>query len=206
MPRILAIIAALLLTPAVFADEYRQGRHYDAINPVVEPHVAEGKVEIVEMFWYGCPHCYEFESVIGAWLENKPDNVEFVRVPAVFARNWETHARAYYAAEQLGILDRAHQALFDAIHRDRRKLFDEDALAAFFSDYGVTEDEFHTAFNSFDVDKKTRHAIALTRRYGIGGVPAIIVNGKYRTSTQQTGTYEDLLKVADYLAAKESNR
>lgn len=204
------IPAALLLCFAVAAsadDAYRQGRHFDAISPAVDTAVEGDRIEIVEMFWYGCPHCYQFEPVIDGWLEHKADNIEFVRVPAVFARNWETHARAYYAAEQLGVLGQSHKALFDALHRDRKRLFTEDALAEFFTRFGVSADDFRAAYNSFDVDKKTRRAISLTRRYGIGGVPAIIVNGKYRASTTQTdGSYEELLKVADFLAAKESGR
>ena len=191
---------------ATAEDEFRLGRHYEKITPPVETSVADGKVEVVEMFWYGCPHCYEFEPTLEKWLEHKPDNIEFVRVPAVFAHNWEIHARAYYAAQQLGILDKTHRALFDALHKERRRLFDEDSLAAFYADFGVTEQLFRDAYESFDVDSKVRHAIALTRKYGISGVPSIIVNGTYRTGTQQAGDYDTVLKVAEFLAAKESNR
>lgn len=126
--------------------------------------------------------------------------------PGGFAHNWEIHARAYYAAQQLGILDKTHRALFDALHKERRRLFDEDSLAAFYADFGVTEQQFRDAYESFDVDSKVRHAIALTRKYGISGVPSIIVNGTYRTGTQQAGDYDTVLKVAEFLAAKESNR
>ncbi|MGE0485167.1 MAG: thiol:disulfide interchange protein DsbA/DsbL [Gammaproteobacteria bacterium] len=191
---------------AVAEDEFRPGRHYEKITPPVETEVGEGKVEVVEMFWYGCPHCYEFEPAIKQWLEHKPDNIEFVRVPAVFAHNWEIHARAFYAAQQLGILDKTHGALFDALHKERRRLFDEDALATFYAGFGVTEQQFRDAYESFDVDTKVRHAVALTRKYGISGVPAMIVDGTWRTGTQQAGDYENVLKVVDFLAAKDKDR
>jgi protein dithiol oxidoreductase (disulfide-forming) len=207
MIRSLFVLLGLLITTVVLADdEFVAGRHYDNIDPPTETNVAAGKIEIVELFWYGCPHCYEFEPLIASWLKTKAPYIEFVRMPAVFAANWEIHARAFYAAEQLGVLDQVHEPLFDALHRERRKVFSEGELAAFYAEHGVRAEDFHKAYNSFDVDKKTRRAAALTRKYGIGGVPAIIINGKYRSSTQQAGSYENLLKVANFLAAKEASR
>lgn len=207
MKSILAAAALLLCAAASASDELQPGRHYDLIEPPAETAVGAGKVEVVELFWYGCPHCYQFEPVIEQWLEGKPDHIEFVRMPAVFAPNWEVHARAYYAAEQLGVLERVHEPLFDALHRERRKVFTEDQLAAFYAELGVPEADFRAAYNSFDVDKKARRAAALTRKYGIGGVPAIVVDGKYRTSTQQSGgSYENLLKIAETLAARSADR
>jgi thiol:disulfide interchange protein DsbA len=188
------------------AQEFVAGQHYQEVKPAVPTSVAEGKVEVLELFWYGCPHCYAFEPQLSEWVKNKPEYVEFVRVPAVFAHNWEVHARAYYAAQQLGVLEKVHQPLFDAIHKQGRKVFSEDELAAFFADLGVDAEAFKKAFNSFDVDTKTRHAISLTRQYGITGVPAIIINGKYRTSAQEAGDLDTLLKVVETLADKEHKR
>lgn len=195
----LAFIAGVV---TAHADDYVAGQHYQAVVPP-QTTTTPGKIEVVEMFWYGCPHCYEFEPVIHDWLQGKPDYIEFVRVPAVFASNWEVHARAYYAAEQLGVLDQIHKPLFDALHVDKRKLFNVDELAAFFAEHGVAEQAFRTAYDSFDVDKKTRRAIAVTRGYGISGVPAVIVNGKYRSSAQYAGSYQNLLKLVEFLADKE---
>lgn len=203
------LCSALLAVVATFnvqADDIVAGQHYQEIKPPVPTSVGADKVEVLELFWYGCPHCYAFEPQLKEWLAKKPDYVEFVRVPAVFAHNWEVHARAYYAAIQLGVLDKVHSALFDAIHRDGRKVFSEDELVAFFADQGVPEAEFRKAYESFDVDTKTRHAISLTRQYGITGVPAIIINGKYRTSGQEAGDYGTLLKVVETLADKEHKR
>lgn len=192
-------------TVAATADEFNEGQHYERLSPP-QPTTTGDKVEVVELFWYGCPHCYAFEPAIAEWLKHKADFVEFVRVPAVFAKNWEVHARAYYAAQQLEVLEQIHRPLFEALHDEKRKLLSEDELAGFFAEYGVSAEAFHAAFNSFDVDTKTRHAIALTRSYGISGVPSIIVNGKYRSSAQSTGTYDNLLKLVDFLADKEHIR
>ena len=104
------------------------------------------------------------------------------------------------------VLDKIHRPLFDALHLEKRKLYTEDALATFFAEHGTPAEEFRQAFNSFDVDTKTRQAIAATRSYGITGVPAVIINGKYRSSARSTGSYENLLKLVDYLADKENGR
>lgn len=199
-------VLAMLAMANVNAQEFVAGQHYQDVKPPVATTVAEGKVEVLELFWYGCPHCYAFEPELSEWVKHKPDYVEFVRVPAVFAHNWELHARAYYAAQQLGVLDKVHQPLFDAIHKQGRKVFSEEELAAFFADQGIDAEAFKTAFNSFDVDTKVRHAIALTREYGITGVPAVIINGKYRTSAQEAGDFKTLLKVVESLADKEHKR
>ena len=199
------VLFLTLLVAAIGAgaeEPYVAGKHYQAVQPE-QPTSTPGKVEVVELFWYGCPHCYSFESTIQTWLKEKADYIEFVRIPAIFSRNWEIHARAFYAAEQLGVLETIHVPLFDALHRERRKLFDEDSLAGFFVEHGVEESAFRTAYNSFDVDSKARQAFSATRKYGITGVPAMVINGKFRSSAQATGDYENLLKLVDYLAAKE---
>ena len=159
---------------------------------------------MIEFFWYGCQHCYTFEPHIEDWLGSKADYVEFVRIPAVFGENWLIHARAYYAAEQLGVLDTIHTPLFEAIHVKKRKLLTENALAAFFAEFGTPDEAFRQAYNSFDVDTKARRAAAATRCYGITGTPAVIVNGKYRSSGRSAGSHQKLLKLVDYLADKEN--
>jgi len=200
------IIACSAATSAEDADTFNPGQHYEAVTPAVATATADGRVEVVELFWYGCPHCFKFEPSIEKWLQTKVDYIDFVRIPAVFASNWEIHARAYYAAEQLGVLEATHAALFDALHNQQRKLFSEDELVGFYAEHGVAEDDFRAAYNSFDVDTKTRNAVALTRKYGISGVPSIIVNGKFRSGASKTGTFERLLKLVDTLAAKEVER
>ena len=203
----IALLTLLFIAPlaALAADSFTEGEHYERIKPEVATH-ADGKIEVVEVFWYGCHHCFSFEPHINKWLKSKPDNVEFRRVPGVFARNWIPHARAYYTAEVLGVLDTIHAPLFDAIHEERRQINDEDTLARFFAEHGVADADFREAYNSFSVDTKTRQAMTASKEYGISGVPSVIVNGRYRTSARLAGTFENLLKVVDELVDKEGTQ
>ncbi len=199
---IFATVLALVCCQVQAADEYVIGSHYLEVSPAQATSV-EDQVEVVEMFWYGCPHCYTFEPYVEKWISGKSDDVTFVRIPAVFSRSWEPHARAYYTAQALGVLEQTHKPLFDAIHRDQQPLHNEDNLARFFSNYGVSVTDFRKVYNSFSVDGKVSRARQLSRAYGITGVPAVIVNGKYRTSASAAGSYDDLLKVIDQLVDKE---
>jgi protein dithiol oxidoreductase (disulfide-forming) len=196
----------LLVVGTSRAEEFVLGQHYQEIKPAVATSTTGDKVEVLELFWYGCSHCYAFEPLLQEWLKKKADYIEFVRVPAVFAQNWEVHARAFYAAQQLGVLDKVNNPLFDAIHKDGRKIGSAEEIGQFFAEKGVSAEEFKKAYSSFDVDTKTRRAITLTREYGINGVPALIVNGKYRSGAGEAGDLTTLLKLVDYLAAKEHNR
>ena len=162
------------------------------------------KVEVVELFWYRCPHCYRLLSFMERWEKNKPDNVTYVRMPAILSERWAFHARAYYAAELLGITDKIHRPLFDAIHAERRNLDNEAAMEAFFAEHGVSADTFRKAWRSFAVETKVRKARVMTKRYGITGTPAVIVNGKFRTDGTMTGSYPNMIRVIDDLVAKES--
>lgn len=161
------------------------------------------KIEVVEVFWYGCPHCYHFEPVIEKWLEEKSEYIEFIRMPGILGKNWLPHARAFYAAEKLGILEEIHEPLFDAIHKDKRKILDEKSLRAFFSEYGVSGADFDQAYNSREVEDKVRAAFSAGKNYALTGVPAIIINGKYTTSESMAGSFEKIIAVINTLAAKE---
>ncbi len=162
------------------------------------------KVEVIEFFWYGCPHCYSFEPALSEWLKNKPENVEFIRIPAVFSKLWGKHAKAYYTAEALGVVDKVHADFFDAIQNKRQKLTSEDDLADFFAAHGVDKQAFHEAYNSFLVDAKLRQAQAMAPRYGVTGVPAIIVNGKYKVTASLAKSQDNMINVMNELIKKES--
>ncbi|SCZ64588.1 thiol:disulfide interchange protein DsbA/DsbL [Thiohalomonas denitrificans] len=203
--RVLGLLMALFVlpfAPAGAEEDYAAGIDYERVSPPMttkEP----GKVEVHEFFWYGCPHCYRFEPHLQQWLEQKPDNVEFTRVPAIFNNpDWELHARAYYTAELLGALDRVHDPLFDAIHNQRKRLNTRDALRDFFAARGVEPDTFNKTFNSFAVESKIRRARDLTKRSGIDGVPAMVVDGEYRVSASQAASYKRLIGITDYLATQ----
>ncbi len=162
------------------------------------------KVEVIEFFWYGCPHCYSFEPALSEWLKNKPENVEFIRIPAVFSKLWGKHAKAYYTAEALGVVDKVHADFFDAIQNKRQKLTSEDDLADFFAAHGVDKQAFHEAYNSFLVDAKLRQAKSMAPRYGVTGVPAIIVNGKYKVTASLAKSQDNMINVMNELIEKES--
>lgn len=206
MARWLLAWMMLCLVPAVGAAppaaDFDEGIEYQRIVPA-QPTEDPAKVEVVEMFWYGCPHCYRFEPFVERWLAKAPKHVRFMRVAAPLNPSWVVHARAYYAAEALGVIDRIHKPLLDAIHKERRRLNTEDALAAFFTEHGVDERDFRRAFHSFAVETKVRRARDLARRYGVNSVPAVVINGKYRTDGTLAGGYERLLQVIDFLVAKE---
>lgn len=201
----LALVAGLFMMQTMPAlAGYDEGIEYLKITPPV-PTENSQKVEVVEVFWYGCPHCYHFEPRLVKWLKHKPANVEFIRIPAVFPNRplWELHARAYYTAELLGILDKTHEALFDAIHKYHQRLFDEDSLADFYAKYGVDKKLFKETMHSFGVQMKVDRAKELCRRYGIDGVPTIVINGKFKTFASLTNGEAGMLKVTDFLIDKE---
>ncbi len=204
----IVLVACMLplswVTTAVMAEEseWVAGKHYKVLPYPVRTRDAS-KIEVVELFWYGCPHCYQFNPLVHHWEKGLADDVDFWLSPATFGKAWVTHAQAFYAAQALGVQDRLHQPLFDAIARDRQPLNSEDALARFFTGYGVEEKDFKKAYNSFSVKSKVDQANARGRSYRATGVPALIVNGKYRISASEAGSHENMLKVADFLIAQE---
>jgi thiol:disulfide interchange protein DsbA len=194
-------IVSLLFLGAMLAKA--EGTGYETISPAQPTHDPQ-KVEVLEFFWYGCPHCYSFEPLLEAWVKKLPDNVEFIRQPAVFSDLWGKHAKAYFVAEALGVVDKVHADLFDALQNKRRKLETEDQLARFFVEHGVKEADFHEAFNSFLVDAKMRQAAGMPARYGVTGVPTVIVNGKYKINATLAGSHEKMIEVMNQLIKQES--
>ncbi|MGH8582450.1 MAG: thiol:disulfide interchange protein DsbA/DsbL [Gammaproteobacteria bacterium] len=187
--------------PAAAVEEFMLGRDYQAVTPP-QPVADSSKIEVLEVFWYGCPHCFDFEPYVAKWLADKPDDVDFKRVPAAFNKRWQLHARTYYAAEALGVLDKIHAPLFKAIHEEKQTLADEESLAGFFAKQGVSADDFKQTLSSFGVEGKLQQAQTMVRRYGITGVPAMVVNGKY-VAGATAGTFANMLKIVDFLVAKE---
>lgn len=203
------IAQASLLTLLLFGGAASAGSDtgYEILTPA-QPTQHSDKVEVIEFFWYGCPHCYAFEPKLEQWVKKLPKNVEFIRQPAVFNELWGKHAKAYFVAEALGVVDKVHADFFDAIQNKKEKLETEEELAKFFAAHGVTEAQFHEAYTSFAVDSKMRQAPATQARYGINGVPALVVNGKYLTNASVSGggqhAHEKMLEVVDALIKQES--
>ena len=194
---------ALLPGLAIAAPTYKEKIHYERVLPA-QPTTSGDKVEVVEMFWYGCPHCNNLEPYVNRWLKKKPAQAEFVRMPAIFRPDWELHARAYYTAEILGVLDTMHPAMFEAIHQQKRHLKTDADRQKVFAEHGVSAEDFNRVFRSFAVEAKIRRAKDMSQRYGIKGVPSLIVNGKYRTGAKLAGGNANIFRVVDYLVELES--
>ncbi|MBF0220160.1 MAG: thiol:disulfide interchange protein DsbA/DsbL [Gammaproteobacteria bacterium] len=182
---------------------YAEGMDYHLIVPSL-PSVDNGKVEVVEMFWYGCPHCFRFDPDVNKWLQGAPDYIEFKRMPAIFNNpTWQLHATAFYTAEALGVLEKLHQPLFDAINVHKRPLNSEELLQQFFLEQGVSEADFSKTFSSFAVKTRVNRAADISGKSGLTGVPVILVACKYRIDGPTAGSYERLLKIFTFLADKE---
>jgi thiol:disulfide interchange protein DsbA len=206
MKSLLIAVFSLLLMPltvgATDAIKYEEGVHYQLISPAVAT-ADPATIEVVELFWYGCPHCFVLAPMVTEWLKTKPKDVTFRLVPAIFSPQWAISARALYAAQALGAEDKLHMAMFNAIHADHRKLSNEDELVEFAGEVGIDKGEFRKAFESPTVDARVKKAALLTREYGLDGVPAVIVNGKYRVTAALAGGQEKILQVVDFLIQKE---
>lgn len=181
---------------------YQAGKDYIVLPTPVKT-ADPAKVEVVELFGYACPHCYSFEPVLEAWVAKQNDQVMFSRIPVVFGRSWEPLARAYYTAEFMNALEATHEPVFDAIHKERKRFRDLDDLTEFYTELGVDGEKFKKTFDSFAVKMKLNQGDAKVRSYQVDGVPAIVVNGKYRISGNTAGSNQAMLDVADYLIKQE---
>lgn len=203
--RVFFALWAVLASTLVLAQEpapYQEGKHYHEITPAVRTR-NPNKVEVTEVFWYGCGHCYHFAPVIKEWEKQQPDHVDVRHSPAIWRDVMETHARIYYTAKALGKLDDIHMAVFNAMHQDGKRLSSESEIAELFVKHGVKKEDFTKTFNSFGVKSQVQQADARQRSYGITGTPALVVNGQYRISGRDlSGGQAEMLKVADYLVNK----
>lgn len=199
---LLAFLFAAAQSSVVGAlERYIEGVHY---LEVLEPQPVEtGKnIEVREAFWYGCPHCYTLEPTIGGWLKIKPAKAQFVRMPAVLRPDWEPHARAFYAFQALGVLDKLHEPFFRAIHDKRQPLNNEQSIADFAASHGVDKARFRQVYNSFSVNTKANKAKQAGERYRLNSVPTLIVDGKYVTSPAMAGGNEAVMDVVNFLVEK----
>jgi thiol:disulfide interchange protein DsbA len=186
------------------ASKWVAGAQYQVLSPA-QPTVGDdhGKVEVAEVFMFGCPHCAAFEPLLQNWLKTAPSYVSFVRIPAVWNAVAELHARAYYTAEALGKTAEIDGPFFNEIHVKHNMLDSVDKLAAFFAQFGVDDKTFRSKFTSFEIDAKVSRAADLVKRYKVPGTPAIVIDGKYLTNGAMAGTYEMWFEIIDDLAAQE---
>lgn len=206
----MGLLVALMVSFAqlVTAEPWIEGKHYSRL-PIAMPTSDPSKIEVEEIFWYGCPHCYEFNNVyLPGWEKNLPEDVNFVMTPATFP-GWVNHAKAFYAAQFLGEWERLHQPIFDAIVANPKKYKTEGDLKDLFTANGVDGEAFDKLFTTGGFRKVSRieEAIAKAekkvRAYRITGVPALVVNGKYKIGVREAGGLANLTKVANYLIELE---
>jgi len=191
-------IAALVAAPLIALAQGIKSP-YSELNPP-QPIDTDGKkIEVVEFFWYGCPHCYNLEPLIETWVKKLPPDVEFRRIPAVFNERWAHDAAIYYTFEALGVLEKVHRPFFDAIHRDHLRTDDQQAMTEWLSRHGVDPKKFFDTMKSFGVQSKMRRAAQLSVAYKIDGTPAMAVQGRYTVSADQGGSREGMLDTVSYL-------
>ncbi|MCU1772972.1 MULTISPECIES: thiol:disulfide interchange protein DsbA/DsbL [Pseudomonas] len=196
-----ALVAASLFGFTAQAAEAPAAPYVELANPV--PVAEPGKIEVVELFWYGCPHCYSFEPVINPWVEKLPSDVNFVRIPAMFGGAWDAHGQMFLTLEAMGVEHKVHAAVFNAIQKERKPLTKPEDMADFLATQGVDKDKFLATFNSFAIKGQIVKAKDLAKKYEISGVPTMIVNGKYRFDVGSAGGEKEALQLADQLIAKE---
>ena len=206
MKRVLSWLQVLLLpvfvTSAAQAGDFKEGTQYLRLAKP-QATTVQDKIEVVELFWYGCPHCYKLEPYIKDWAANKPDDVEFIRMPAILGPGWELFAKGYFTADILGVLDTIHPALFAEIHDRRSRINTPEKLRAFFLNNGVKAEDFDKTFKSFAVAVKVNNARLMTQRYAITGVPTLIVNGKFSTSASIAGGNPKMIQGINHLVDQE---
>lgn len=193
------VAAAAQAQPAL----YVAGTHFEELPAAVRTNNPE-KIEVLEVFWYGCGHCFRFQPLVDDWAHNAPEDVDYLRFPAIWNELMKIHAQAYYTAESLNVLDSVHGPIFDAINLQNNRLQNERQLATLFARFGVGEEDFTRAFNSFPVRTKVNQAEQRMSEYQIRSTPNVIVNGKYLVTTNDAvRTQQDMLAIVDFLVARE---
>ncbi len=196
-----ALSIFLAFTLPSSAQEFKEDVNFFPL--LVEQPVRTGdQIEVLEIFWYGCPHCYALEPYLKKWLKNKPEFVEFVQLPAVLNRSWEFDARVFYTFVALGLIGELHEAYFDAIHKDRKRMKNVEQVASWAQEQGVDPQLIMDTFNSFGVDSMLANATQMSGRYEADGVPTIIIDGKYRTTVSLAGGHNEIIDLINYLAQR----
>lgn len=197
------VFLTILLAGAAHAQQFVDGKDYETLPG--EPRVLkDGTVEMIEFLWFGCPACYRFEPAKLSWLEHgKPDSITFVAVPAVLRDSWEFHARVHFAFELLGMLDELSVKFFDEIHREGNRIRTVDELREWAERQdGVDVEKLVQTLSSFATNTKLNQSRLQAKKFGVGGVPTLIVGSKYRTSPHMAGSSERALEIVEYLASK----
>ncbi len=204
---VLLLTSALILayTSLAHAQRFEEGVQYQALAQA-QPVQTGDQIEVLELFWYHCPHCFALEPVLDEWLEkSKPDNAEHLRMPGIFRKSTIFDARVYYTLEALGVLDQMHADVFQEIHVRKNPFRELSDLRNLLNKHGVSEADFAAAFDSFAVDTKTKHAQMMFERFQATGVPTIIIDGKYRATASTAGGHRELMDLTNYLVEKAAS-
>ena len=192
----LALAAATLALAALPA--LAQQSSYATISPP-QPTEGGGKIEVIEFFWYGCPHCYNLEPAVNTWLKNAPKDVVFKRVPAVPSEGWGEMAKVFYTLEAMGLLENYHQKVFDAMHQEKLNLANKKVREEWLAKNGIDVAKYLENEKSFSVATKLQRAKQLTYAYKVDSVPRLVVNGKYYTGPETAGGTQNMFPVVDQL-------
>ncbi|MDP1645693.1 MAG: thiol:disulfide interchange protein DsbA/DsbL [Thiobacillus sp.] len=201
--RALSFFAAAVFSLSVLAagPEAFEGHDYTRLKNA-QPVATGKKVEVLEFFWYRCPHCFQLEPGLNTWLKKLPKDAQVRRMPAVFRDDWMPGAKLYYTLEQMGLLDSLHHKVFDAYHLENISLNDPAVLGGWIAKQGVDRKKFEGIYNSFSIQSKATQGARMATTYGITGVPAFIIDGKYATSVSAAGSEARLFEVLDQLIVK----
>ena len=197
----LLIFSANQLVLAQTPIKVEEGFDYRVL-PLTQPIDAKGKVEVIEFFWYGCPHCYEFEPELKGWIKRQNKDVVFKKVPIAFREELMPHSQLFYALEALGKGDTLNDKVMFAMHRENKRLLNENEIADWVAAQGVDRNAFLAAYRSFAVLSKARAANQLGNAYRIDGVPTVAVQGKYITSPSIAGSRAKAVNIMDFLVNK----
>jgi thiol:disulfide interchange protein DsbA len=195
-----ALFPFLMLLASAFAAQ-AQSPGYSPVQPP-QPTESNGKIEVIEFFWYGCPHCYHLEPMVNAWLAKKPDDVVFKRIPAVPSESWGEAGRIFYTLQSMGQIPQLHDKVFDAIHKDNVNLLNEKIRDQWLAKNGVDPAKYEQVSKSFTVASDLARARQMTINYKVDSVPRLVVNGKYYVSGETAGSPERMFPVVDELIAK----
>lgn len=201
--RLITVFALLSLSGFVAAQGQKIEEGFDyRILPIAQPVETKGKVEVIEFFWYGCPHCYDFEPELSSWVKRQPKDVVFKRVPVAFRDDFMPHSQLFYALEAMGKGDALNEKVMYAMHKENKRLLTEPEIADWVASQGIDRNTFLATYRSFAVISKARAAKQMAEAYRIDGVPTIVMQGKYVTSPSIAGTKAKAILVMDYLEEK----
>ena len=183
------------------ARQFKEGKDFKRLDKPVAPDAPAGKVDVIEFFWYSCPHCHAFEPTLDAWVKAAPKDLSIRRVPVAFNASFVPQQKLFYTLEGMGKLDALHAKVFRAIHVEKAKLAKDDEILAWVTQQGVDAAKFKEVYGSFSVANQVRRASQLQDSYGVEGVPSMGVAGKYYTDGTMAGSMQTVLQVVEYLAA-----